>query len=160
MPIKHCLIGFTTDMTLEQFQQRHRTGVVEKPKLFALIPADPPASIQQIAETESQLGVQLPAKYQQFLSAFGGGSFGLINIFSACSDSDFYLPMRREESRNYLPDDLVPFSDDGAGGLYVMKVSGQALGDAVFYWNQDGGLDTTEFEDILEFIARYAYAAA
>lgn len=149
-----------TDMTLEHFQQQHLTGVAAKPKIFALIPADPPASTEQIAEMERLLGVQLPSKYRQFLSKFGGGSFGLTNIFSAYSDSDYYLPTRCEESRNYLPDGFVPFSDDGTGGLYVLKVSGQYLEDTVYYWNQDGGLSTTEFEDIFDFIARYAYTAA
>jgi antitoxin YobK len=158
--IKLYLIGFTIDMTLENFHQQHLAGVAAKPKLFALIPGDPPASFEQIAETERRLGVQLPAKYQFFLAQYGGGSFGLTNIFSACSGSDYYLPLWHKESRRYLPDDLIPFSDDGSGGLYVLKVGIHSLGNAVFYWNKDGGLKSTEFEDILEYICRYAYTAA
>jgi hypothetical protein len=147
-------------MNLEQFHKQHLAGVTAKPKLFSLVPPDPPASDVRIAEVESLLGVNLPCKYRQFLRNFGGGIFGLTNVFSAYPGSDFYLPSRCADSRSYLPAGVVPFSDDGTGGLYVMKLSGTALAEPVFYWSPDGGIVTTEFEDIFAFVSRYAYSAA
>jgi hypothetical protein len=147
-------------MTLEELRQMDARYRQEKPKLFQLSTPDPPASEEQLAEIERAIGVRLPRSYRAFLREFGGGNFGLATIFSADSNSEWYLPAKQGEACRYLPKGMLAFSDDFAGGNYVLKVlSGQAQ-EAVFCWNQDGGESPTVFKDVIEFVARYAYEPA
>ena len=147
-------------MTLEELRQLDARLRREKPKLFQLSTPDQPASEEQLAEVERALGVRLPQSYRTFLREFGGGNFGLAAIFCAEPNSEWYLPQKQSEASHYLPEALLAFSDDFAGGNYVFKVVDGQARDAVFYWNQDGGESATEFNDVLEFVARYAYEPA
>lgn len=149
-----------TNMDFEIFQKEHFLKAALRPVPFYLVPPDPPANPAQIAEVEKQIGTRLSEKYRQFLHHFGGGSFGLTNVFSAYPEGDFYLPEKMKDLRGQLPAGLMPFSEDGAGGFYVLSVIANNVEDRVFYWNQDGGLLSTDFLDVLEFISRYAYSAA
>jgi hypothetical protein len=147
-------------MTVEELRQIDARYRREKPKLFQLSTSDQPASEEQLTQVERALGVQLPKGYRAFLREFGGGDFGLETFFSADANSEWYLPQKQSEASRYLPEGLLAFSDDGAGGYYVFKVlNGQAQNE-VFYWNQDGGESATEFKDVMEFVARYAYEPA
>jgi hypothetical protein len=147
-------------MILNDFRKAHQRYQIEKPKLFLLAEPDPPATAEQLSSVEREIGVKLPSEYRGFLSEFGGGTFGFTNIFSLNPDSEYYLPSRREEASSYLPSDLLPFSDDFSGGLYVFKVKDREAQKSVYYWNSDGGLVETKFADVFEFVARYAYEPA
>ena len=142
---------------LRRLDARYRQ---EKPKLFQLSMPDPPASEAQLAEAERAIGVRLPQTYRAFLREFGGGSFGLTTIFSADPKSEWYLPLRQGEAIRYLPEGLLALSDDFAGGNYVLKVMNGQAQEAVYYWNENGGESPTEFKDVIEFVARYAYEPA
>lgn len=125
-----------------------------------MVAPDPPASGKLLGELQSKIQLELPPGYAAFLEEFGGGMFGLTNIFSAHPISEFYLPRRITESSSYLPGGLLPFSDDYSGGLYVFQIrDGQVLS-VPKYWNHDGGVVETRFRNIFEFIARYAYESA
>lgn len=147
-------------MTVEELRRLDARYRQEKPKLFQLSTPDQPASERLLAEVERAICVRLPPTYRAFLREFGGGSFGLVTIFSADPDSEWYLPVKQREASRYLPEGLLAFSDDFAGGNYVFKVLNGQAQEAVFYWNQDGGVSPTEFKDVLEFVARYAYEPA
>lgn len=147
-------------MSIEEFRELHARMTAEKPKLFHLIAPDAPASEKRLGEVEHAIRAALPISYKQFLAEFGGGSFGLVNVCSADPEGDFYLPRKQEEARSYLPSGLIAVSDDFAGGLYVLKVKEGDAEEPLWYWNIDGGLRQTEFANVLEFIARYAYRAA
>lgn len=147
-------------MTIEELRRLDARYRQEKPKLFQLSTPDPAASEEQLAEVERAIGVRLPQTYRLFLREFGGGSFGLTNIFSADPKSEWYLPLKQGQAARYLPEGLLAFSDDFAGGNYVLKVMNGQAQDAVSYWNQDGGESPTEFKDVIEFVARYAYEPA
>jgi hypothetical protein len=147
-------------MIVEELQEIDRRYRQEKPALFELSTPDKPASEQQLEEVERSIGVRLSPSYRAFLTEFGGGSFGFAVIFSADPDSEWYLPNKQRKARNYLPEGLLAFSDDFAGGNYVLKIVDGEAQEAVFYWNDDGGEAPTEFKDIVEFVARYAYEPA
>lgn len=147
-------------MTLEEIRKIDAQFRREKPRLFEFSTPDVQASEDQLAAVEAKVGFELPKSYRTFLKEFGGGSFGLTTIFSADPGSEWYLPHRQVEISTYLPEGLLPFSDDFAGGLYVLKTNGEKAHDQVFYWNQDGGLVPTEYKDIFEFVAKHAYEAA
>ena len=147
-------------MTLETFREIDRRGRGEDPALFSLSSPDKCATAQEIEDAEHLLKVLLPESYRAFPMAFGGGSYGLTTIFSADPHSEWYLPRRQDEASAYLPDNLLAFSDDFSGGLYVFRVTNGIANDCVFYWNQDGGLVNTDYNDVFEFVARLAYEPA
>jgi hypothetical protein len=147
-------------MMLEELKEIDTRYRQQKPALFEVSTPDKPASEQQLEEVERSIGVRLPASYRAFLIEFGGGSFGFAVIFSADPDSEWYLPNKQRKARKWLPEGLLAFSDDFAGGNYVFKVVDGEAQEAVFYWNIDGGECPTEFKDIMEFVARYAYEPA
>jgi antitoxin YobK len=147
-------------MTLEELRRLDASYRQKKPRFFELSTPDPPASEQQLEAVERALGVQLPQRYRQFLCEFGGGTFGLATIFSADPDSEWYLPRQQSEASRYLPEGLVAFSDDFAGGNYAFRIANGRAQEPVVYWNQDGGEMATEFSDVIEFVARYAYEPA
>jgi hypothetical protein len=76
------------------------------------------------------------------------------------SDSEWYLPGKQAKASRYLPQDLLAFFDDFAGGNYVFKVIDGEAQEAVFYWNTDGGESPTALKDMMEFFARKAYEPA
>lgn len=145
-------------MTLAQFREIDSLGRQDDPKLFLLSTPDRPATEAELDMVEGTLKARLPPAYKAFLKEFGGGSFGLAIIFSADPDSEYYLPKKQSEVAWYLPSDMLAFSDDFAGGNYVLKVHGGQALESVFYWNQDGGLVSTPFENVLEFVARWGYS--
>lgn len=147
-------------MSIRDFRELHARMTAEKPKLFQLIAPDAPASEERLGQVEHAIGAALPISYKQFLAQFGGGSFGLVNVCSADPEGEFYLPRKQEETRGYLPSGLIAVSDDFAGGLYVLKVKDDHAEEPLWYWNHDGGFRPTEFANVLEFVARYAYKAA
>jgi len=150
----------TSFMTIEELRTLDERYRQEKPNLFQLATPDQPASEAQLSEVERAIGARLPQTYRAFLREFGGGSYGLATIFSADPNSEWYLLLKQREASGYLPEGLLAFSDDFAGGNYILKVLNGQAQEAVFYWNQDGGESSTEFNDVFEFVARYAYEPA
>jgi hypothetical protein len=147
-------------MTIEELRKLHASYQLEKPNLFQLATPDRPPSEAQLIEVEFSIGARLPQSYRAFLREFGGGSFGLATIFSADPKSEWYLPLKQREASNFLRENSIAFSDDFAGGNYILKVvNGQAQED-VFYWNEDGGESRTEFKDVIEFLASTAYESS
>jgi hypothetical protein len=147
---------------IQEFREVVEEARRTKPKLFLMSSPDAPARDEQIAMVEEQLGMGLPLAYSQFLREFGGGDFGLVNIYSAADDSDWYIPMRAEEAwAQGLPKELLPFSDDATGGFYVFRVDAGVADDRVLYWDHDASsAEPTEFADALEYLRRFAFEPA
>lgn len=150
----------TDPMTIEVFRQRDREGRTARPKLFLLASPDRSATPNALHDLERAVGAKLPRSYREFLTEFGGGSYGLTTVFSADPQSEWYLAARFDEERPLLPPGLLPFSDDHAGGLYVFEIIDGQANEPVLYWNSDGEIRQTQFGNALEFIARYAYQPA
>jgi antitoxin YobK len=146
-----------TQLSLAEFRRLHIKKLAETPKLFELESSDCPASERQIHTLERALGVQLPPTYRSFLMEYGGGAFGLTNVFSADPESDYYSLLRNADAIPLIPANFIAFSDDFCGGWYVLGFSGGIADEDVFYWNTDGGLRKTEFANIFEFLAGNAY---
>jgi len=145
-------------MDLEEFRSHHEVQRRQSPKVFLLVESDTLATPDRIQALETEIGLRLPERYKQFLMEFGGGIFGLTNVFSADAESGFYLPSRLDAVARYLPSGLVPFSDDYAGGFYVWRATpDRSIDEAVWYWNFDGGLVNTDYLSLLDFLAAHAY---
>ena len=132
----------------------------EDPALFELSSPTPPATDSDIISLEAELGVRLPTDYSWFLKTYGGGEFGLLTVFSASPDCEWYLGDKQKEMSGILPEGFLPISDDFAGGYYGILISDGVGSSEVHYWNSDGGLVGTEFDTLLGFIGRFAYEPA
>ena len=88
---------------------------------------------------------------------FGGGYFGLFEVFSANPNSDFFLPNLQEGADTLLPENGIAISDDHCGGWFFLKPDGDVLGDEIWYWNADGGAFKTKYKNVFELVARFAY---
>jgi len=142
-------------MNIEGLKQTDRRYREENPGLFEATTPDKPATEQQLEDVERSIGVRLPPSYRAFLREFGGGTYGYIVVFPADPDGAWYLPNQQRNASRYLPEGLLAFCDDYAGG----NVEGEAQ-EAIFYWTPDRGGAPTEFNDTMLFVARYAYEPA
>jgi hypothetical protein len=148
-------------MTMDGFREIFTKKRFEKPKILALSTPDALATTEQIAKVENILNISLPILYRQFLMEFGGGSFGLITVFSASEKSEYYLPFKMSEIRRVVGNNLLIFSDDYAGGYYGFHLHEGRAAERVMYWDHETQeCVDTDFADILEFVARYAFDSA
>ena len=144
-------------MTFEEFQIIDTRCRLEKSKLFGLSNPALPAKKAEILSLEAILDIELPKKFKSFLEHYGGGEFGLINVFCADPKNEWYLIKKIEDSRSYVPKDFIPFSDDYAGGLYGFNIRLKKSQEKVVYWNTDGSELLTLFDDVFHFVAKCAY---
>jgi SMI1-KNR4 cell-wall len=121
---------------------------------------DAPSSEGQIEAIERDLKFKLPDSYRGFLKEFGGGAFGLTNVFNANSDAYYYIVEQNISAKLILPNDYIAISDDHCGGWYVLQVADGVAGETIYYWNNDGGLKATGYANVLELVAKNAYDAA
>lgn len=147
-------------MDIETFKRLDTESRARRPKPFLLVPPDRIATEAELDAVERAIGIRLPSSYRQFLALFGGGSYGLSNVCSADSESDYYLPRKQAEASAYLPPNLLIASDDFAGGAYVWVVEDGKAAERICYWHRDGGLTPTQFENVLDFLGKFAYEAA
>lgn len=146
-------------MTFDELKKLDRDARQTKPNLFSLTNQDTPSTDAMVENLQCITGVRLPTSYQMFLKEFGGGAFGLTVIFSSNPGSEWYLAKKYEESKRWLRGRFLPFSDDFAGGLYLLEIVDGQAHEPVLYFNTDGGIKPTEFATIFDYIARYAYKA-
>lgn len=144
-------------MTFEEFQSIDKHSRLERPKIFNLSSSAPAADASKIENLQVHLKVQLPTDLKIFLQHFGGGEFGLINVFCADEENEWYMIRKIEETKKYIPSNFLPISDDYAGGFYGYRIGKNEQEDDIFYWNMDGGEITPEFSDLFTFIASTAY---
>ena len=149
-------------MELDEFKAIVEEARRAKPKLFLMSSPDAPAGAEQLALLEERLRLQLPNAYRDFLREFGGGDFGLVSVYSADENSDWYLLTRAEGAwARDLPRDLLPFTDDAMGGFYGFRLLNGRAGEEVFYWDHETRTtEPTEFADTLQYLRRYAFEPA
>jgi hypothetical protein len=140
-------------MTREDFSDLVRKLRQTRPVWFDL-PSDAPPPEQEIAEIERGLGAKLPADFVWFLKEYGGGDFGLATIYSADRESEFHLLERQEEG---LPDNLVVFSDNGAGDLYGFPIDDGVARDEVLLLDHETGTTSARADGFLDFVREQAF---
>jgi hypothetical protein len=147
-------------MKIEEFRQLDAAHRIANGKLFELATPDQPVSMDQIENVEREVGVKFPESYKHFLHEFGGGAYGLLTVYSADPNGDWYLPSKLSEMYTQPPEMLLPIIDDFSGGYYALRVIDGVALEPIYYWNVDDGIVPTEYQTALDFIARYAYEAA
>lgn len=143
-------------MTIDEFIDFEKSIRVARPSIFRLASPDPPASEEDIARAEAVLGCRLPDSYRQFLKRFGGGEYPLMNVFSVCPDSPWYIVKRVEKDRDLFHRNLLPVHDDQAGGFLVLRVvDGRALEPVYYLEWETSVLSNVLHTSVLSAVASY-----
>lgn len=123
---------------------------VECPLLFELDHDEIP-QMEDIVAFQKQHHLQLPKKYIQFLSNYGGGYFGYANIYSFDKNSYFYLCNHNENK----PASFLYVADNECGDYYAFPVENGKCQDRVVLLNHENSqVCSTEFSDILEYLVK------
>lgn len=93
-----------------------------------------PVDAQTVELLERGLAVKLPEQFCAFLTNYGCGYVGKINLFSARPESEWYLPLRNART---LPASFLAISEDEAGGFYGFSRVGPECGPEVLYLYPD-----------------------
>jgi hypothetical protein len=146
-------MGFELDaMTHEEFAALVERLRAAHPVWFDL-DSDAPASEEQLAAIEAELGARLPADFRWFLATYGGGDFAFGELYSADPSSHVRLP----EMQAGLPARFVAFTDNGAGDRYGFPVrDGEARDEVLVHDHETGELEATSDPGFLEFVRRTA----
>ncbi len=144
-------------MNVDEFEKFYRTQKVKRPKVFELAITDALATEIGLAAIERTIRLKLPKDYKSFLMKYGGGMFGLVNVLSADPNSDYYVLSVYNSIKERAGINILPFSDDFAGGWYGFKIKNGKVLDEIFYWNVDTGLVSTRYKSFLDFVSKNAY---
>ncbi len=100
-------------MNIDEFRAIDQEARLSKPKLFSLATPDALASVEALDNLQRAIGVILPISYRGFLNEFGGGNFGLVTVFSADPNSEWFLPNKYDEARRYVEKRIHPVKATG-----------------------------------------------
>jgi hypothetical protein len=112
------------------------------------------ASDADIERAESELEVRFPEKYKIFMRRYGGGVFQFVELLPVVSSdgrSEDLIEVNRNQFRAL---DFIAVSPVGTGDWWWFSVSEGVCGDAVDFWEHEGGRITSFASDFLEFVAR------
>ncbi|MBN6073760.1 SMI1/KNR4 family protein [Aggregatibacter actinomycetemcomitans] len=123
-------------MNIKELIDFIREKMKEKPGLFMFRDNEPKATVNDISYIESILLAKLPHSYLEIQKIFGGGTFGFGEIFSICSDSDYFV-LTEYENYKFIPSKFFPVSSDGVGGYYGFIKDGDVFKDEIYYLDYD-----------------------
>jgi antitoxin YobK len=118
---------------------------------------DPPATDEQLATAERELGVRLPPEYRAFAKRFGGGEFGFEDVFSV-ADGEWNLVNR---NRALSLGAFIAISPNGTGDHYGFVCEGGECRRTVSFFDHE--TDTIDdpaicmpYEDFFAFLCDVA----
>ena len=110
----------------------------------------------EIRLAEEALGIRIHGSYRDFISRFGWGGVGHVELYGLGKDVPPHLNLvritksERTEMRPMLPKYLLPIMNDGAGNLYcadTMFMRGNEP--RVVFWDHDG-MEDQEMEVVAD----------
>ena len=102
--------------------------MAKEPHLFLFREDEPKVTDEEIRQAEMRLAANLPAAFKLFQKEFGGGTFAFGELFSLSPASDYFV-----FRQNFVPGNFFPISDDGTGGYYAFKKTGNHFTDTIYY---------------------------
>lgn len=147
-------VGYTTEvyMGFDEFEQLVCMKKTEKPFWFQG-EGEPISSEADVLRVEKILKMKLPNEYRFFIKNYGGGYFGLTNVFVA-SDSDEWGVVRKKYGIG-LSDDFLVVSEDEAGGYYGFIRQGGEFSNAVYYFYPDcDDAPKKKYPSFLEYLVK------
>jgi hypothetical protein len=144
-------------ITINDFKIIDSESRQKRPKIFLLSESEPKPTKKEIEALEEILSCRLPSSYKDFISAFGGGDYGLTCIFSVLPSSKWYILNKHECLPIDVRKNYIPFSDDGCGGFFLFKKQSESYLEAVHYWNVDGELAVRPYKNLFEYLLEFAF---
>lgn len=132
---------------------RQRSAVSQAEYGFALIDGRV-ATAGEIADIERRMGVILPDKYKTFMTRYGGGMFGFLDLLPVAAnpeghDDDVWTVNSRE-----FPDrSFVAVAPVGTGDYWGFPVTDGRCRDEIWFRFHDAGEPELVATDFLEFVA-------
>lgn len=113
------------------------------------------ATAAQIAAVEQAMGVLLPQRYKAFMTRYGGGVFGYLELFPVVARPLEYRDDLRTVNDLEFPDrTFVAVAAVGTGDFWGFPVTGGRCHDEVWFHFHDDPRHEPVAVDFLEFVAR------
>ena len=113
-----------------------------------------PLTLAQLTRLERQKGIRLPAFYKEFLSMYGAGEFGSVNVLSPEPDSGFPIweTTLRLENRECNFIGVVEIDSD----YYGFLVEHGVCSNDIWCADHELGYDiiSTDYPDFFDFLAK------
>jgi hypothetical protein len=104
------------------------------------------ASEDEIHTAETALDVRISGEYRRFLTEFGWGGFGDVEIYGLGQGVPSFLNLvdnalsERNEAMPPLPNHLLPLRNDGGGNLYCLDTADEWRAEPpMVLWNHEAG---------------------
>jgi SMI1-KNR4 cell-wall len=113
-----------------------------------------PLTLAQLTQLERQKGVRFPAFYKEFLSMYGAGEFGSVDVLSPEPESGFPIweTTSRLENRECNFMGVVEIDSDYYGFLISMGSAQTTSGAPIMGWPTTSSL--TGYPDFFDFLAK------
>jgi antitoxin YobK len=113
------------------------------------------ASVSELASVEALLGVVLPAQYKEFMTRYGGGGFGNVELLPVTGEwPDVHESVARTNSEWFSDGSFVAVAPVGTGDYWGFPVVDGRCPDEVWFHFHDDPNDELVASDFLEFVAR------
>jgi hypothetical protein len=114
------------------------------------------ATAEEIAKAELDMAVAFPVRYKAFMSRFGGGVFGFVELFPIVATPDGYDDLRTANDREFPDRGFLAVAAVGTGDHWGFPVTDGRCHESVWFHFHDGGDDEPVAADFLEFMAEQA----
>lgn len=139
-------------MTKDEFEALVAERMARRPHWFEL-DRDGPATDEELAQLESNLGAQLPRQFRDFLLSHGAGMFAFLKVLGPKRGTGWEVSAHRHG----LPVDFVPVADLETGDFYGHRVVDRRCDDEVTIWDHEtGAIRPTQFDDFYSLVVAVA----
>lgn len=111
------------------------------------------ATDEEIAAAERLLGTQLPFKYKQVMTTYGGGMFGFVDLLPVKARDGGLDDLLSANSGEFAINDFVAVAPVGSGDMWGFENAGGICADAVSVWDHETGDIAFDADDFLLFLA-------
>jgi hypothetical protein len=112
------------------------------------------ATSSDLRQAESELNVQLPEKYKEFMCRYGGGVFMFLDILPVISPDGRAEDLVMVNKGQIREAGFVAVSPVGTGDWWGFSVSNGICGDTVDFLDHHSGDITPSLVDFLGFLAQ------
>ncbi len=126
----------------------------------------PLSSDAEIVRFEKILGAELPPDYRVFLQRCNGGyagggvwyfekDVGVHHVGGFREESHFSLERHLNALRRFLPEDVIPLSDDPFGNAICIGIRGEKKG-KIYFWDHESAFEPPALvaDSFTEFVSK------
>ncbi|GAA3254562.1 SMI1/KNR4 family protein [Dactylosporangium siamense] len=110
-----------------------------------------------IARVEAQMGVTFPEQYKAFMTRYGGGMFGYLELFRPVDPDapETDLDIRSENDLEFPDRDFIAVAPVGTGDYWGFPVTDGRCHEQIWFHFHDGYERKLVAADFLEFVAEH-----